>query len=224
LPSGIIYCTATRTKDVFPCIVEDIKAVFGLPRRGIHRVTLDGHNYLLYYTPITTDGAVIWETPLHRLGGRHVLRKDPSFRRNVQKIIAFCDILALCRTSEASIRIRPGSEGQFIPFSTNELATSIAKDSGYDYSILTKTLFGKWFGEDTSMSEIVKEMLDQCIGTSGIKQPIPLIAGVDDDRLAIVSAEIRTKVEAVIRHYDPNYIWYSNFIIDRMSRHLLTTL
>lgn len=218
LPSGVIYCTATCTKDLFPCIVEGIKDVFGLPRRGVHRITIDYRQYLIYYVPISIKGEVIWETPLSRLKMNHSLRKDPFFRKEVQKVIAFCDILALCRTGEPSIRIRPGSNGAFIPVSINESATSIIKDNDYDYSVLTKTLFSKWFGEETAISDIVKQMVYSRFTTH---RGIPAVRGTDGEDLAIISAEIRGKVESVIKQYDACYIWYSNFIVDRMSRYLL---
>lgn len=219
IPGGIIYCTATCTKDVFPCIVEDIKSIFGLPRRGIHRITIDNREYLIYYVPISIKGQVIWETPLNRLDSKHVLRQDPIFRKEVQKIIAFCDILALSSTGEPSIRIRPGSNGKFIPISVNESTTTISKGADYDYSILTKTLFSKWFGEEISISNIVKEMVNYKSAYGPIK--IPLIKGTESNELVVISSEMRNKVDEVIKKYDTNYIWYSYFIIDRMSRHLL---
>lgn len=219
ITGGIIYCTATCTKDIFPCIVEDIKSIFGLPRRGIHRITIDNREYLIYYVPISIKGQVIWETPLNRLDSKHLLRQDPIFRKEVQKIIAFCDILALSSTGEPSIRIRPGSNGKFIPISVNESTTTISKGVDYDYSILTKTLFSKWFGEEISISNIVKEMVNYKSAYGPIK--IPLIKGMESNELVIISSEMRNKVDEVIKKYDTNYIWYSYFIIDRMSRHLL---
>lgn len=222
IPGGTIYCTATCTKDVFPCIVEDIKSIFGLPRRGIHRITIDNRDYLIYYVPISIKGQVIWETPLNRLDSKHVLRQDPVFRKEVQKIIAFCDILALSSTGEPSIRIRPGSNGKFIPISVNESTTTITKglaQAEYDYSILTKTLFSKWFGEEISISNIVKEMVNYKSLYGPIK--IPIIKGTESNDLVIISSQMRSKVDEVIKKYDTNYIWYSYFIIDRMSRNIL---
>jgi len=213
-PSGIIYCIAMKARDLFPCIVEDIKVIFGLPRCGIHRINIDHQEYIIYYVPISTSEAVIWETPLNRLDTKHGLRRNPEFRREVQKIIVFCDILALGRTGEPAIRIRLGSNGAYIPISMNETNTTITRAVDYDYSIVTKTLFSKWFGEETYMSDIVKEMVHYHVTPNTIK-------GIDPNNLGTISADIRNKVESVIKRYDANYIWYSNFIVDRMSRYLL---
>jgi hypothetical protein len=221
-PEGIIYCTVNCTNDLFPCIVEDIKKIFGIPRRGIHRITIDNKEYILYYIPISIKGEVIWETPLNRLDNKHPLRRNPNFRKEVQKIIAFCDILALSSTGEPNIRIRPSTDGEYIPISVNESTTTIYKSDTYDYSILTKSLFTKWFGEETSINDIVKEMVHYQSNHS-LNVKIPKIQGIElmNDNLAIISAEIRNKVDEIIKRYDNNYIWYSCFIIDRMSRHLL---
>jgi len=229
-PGGIIYCTTICVKDLFPCIVEDIKKLFDIPRRGIHRIIINGCEYILYYVPISTHGEIIWETPLNRLDNKHPLRVDPKFRREVQKVIAFCDILALCGTGESTIRIRPGADHQYIPITINEKTTSIMKNADYDYSILSKTLFSKWFGEKTCISDVVKEMVhyhsnhDLARLEYSPERNIPITQsslGISDN-LTVLSVEMRGKIDNIIRKYDGNYIWYSNFIVDRMSRYLLS--
>ena len=225
--NGIIYCTAVCTKDVFPCIVEDIKDIFGLTRRGIHRITIDNKEYILYYVPISSKGQVFWETPLNRLDSKHILRRNLEFKKEVRKIIAFCDILALSSTGEPSIRIRHGSEGKYIPISVNESATTIVKfstGSDYDYSILSKTLFSKWFGEEISINHVVKDIITSCtLAWASPTSNVPMIINPDinANNLVIISSEIRNRIDEIIRKYDSSYIWYSYFIIDRMSRHLL---
>jgi len=221
LPAGSIYCVALYTKDLFPCIVDDIKKLFDIPRRGNHRITMSDREYIIYYVPISVRGEVIWETPLNRLDAKHALRSNPTFRRDVQRVIAFCDILALCGTGEPSIRIRPGVEGQYIPISINEKTTAILKGSDYDYSIISKTLFSKWFGEYTSINDVVKEMVHYQSGRHQANVPMAQSPVGDFDNLVIISVGMRSKIDDIIRRYDGNYIWYSNFIVDRMSRHLL---
>lgn len=215
---GIIYCIGTKTDDVLACIVEDIKDIFGLERRGIHRIKIDGKEHLIYYVPISTVGEVIWETPLNRLDGKHTLRKDEYFKKEIQRILMVSDIMGLMKTGETSIWIRPGSEGRYVPISINETKTEIVKETKYDYSILPKTLFLKWFGEHTDTDDIVKEMVYSRFMKRG---NIPIIVGDEGDNLSIIMAEIRNKVERVIKKYDSGYLWYTNFIIDRMTRHIV---
>lgn len=249
-PSGIIYCLAIKAKDLFPCIVEDIKDIFGIPRCGIHRINIDYQEYFIYYVPISTDNSLIWETPLNRLNSKHELRRDPEFRKEVQKIIMFSEILALEKTGEPSIRIRLGKNGLRLPISMNESTTTITKALDYDYSIMSKTLFLKWFGEETSMSDTLKEMINgmsepqpqfltnhQPDGLPKFQVDIPFgisprgtrdfltipgaVKEINQNNLGIITAQIRSKIDTVIKRYDVNYIWYSNFILDRLSRYLL---
>jgi len=212
---GIIYCMMTMTKDTFPCIVEDIKSIFGIARRGIHRINIDNKEYLIYYVPMTVDGKIIWETPLNRIENKHPLRSNVKFRREIQKMIVMCDILALTGTGEASIRIRPGVNNEFIPISVNEKATTINKETSYDFSVITKTIFLKWFGETTSVNEIAKELLDNSVKRYGM---------ITEDNMVIITSEIRSNIEKIIEKYDVNYIWYSYFIIERISRYILAEL
>lgn len=218
LPGGIIYCIFSRSKNMFPYIVEDIKTVFEINRRGIHRITIDKKEYILYYIPITLRGEVIWETPLNKIDSNHGLRKDDKFKVDVRRLVAFCDILALSNTAEYNIHIRPGTNESFIPINVNECSTTISRETEYDYSILTKSLFYTWFGEHISIGDVVKDIIyDQSLNNSfGIQ-----ISQIDPDNIAIISAALRTKIDEIIKRWDANYIWYSSFIIDRMCRHLI---
>lgn len=218
---GIIYCSATCTKNLFPCIVEDIKKIFNIPRRGIHRIVINNKEYLLYYVPISLNEEVIWETPLNRLDSKHILRTDPNFRKSIQKIIAFCDILALSNTGEHTIRIRPGVNN-YVPININENTTNIIKENIYDCSIISKTLFSKWFGENTCIHQIVKEMIYlKCSQTNDHKIPTINNNELRINDISVITTNTRNKIDEIIKNYDVNYIWYSNFIIDRLSRHLL---
>lgn len=223
-PPGIIYCNAMRMKDMFPCIVEDLKTVFNIPRRGLHRITLGNHEYILYYVPISVKGHIIWETPLSRVESKHPLRQNPNFRRAIQRVVAFCDILALSSTGEPAIKIRPGVDGEYIPINFNEASTDIVKKE-HDFSILSKTIFSKWFGEETSISEVVCEMVQYRDDmrlyhhTTSEARKSELVA-----EMTIFCAKMRDQIDRIIKQYDRNYAWYACFIIDRMSRHILHTI
>lgn len=217
IPGGIIYCIGTKTKNIFPCIVEDIKVLFDIPRRGIHRITINNSEYNIYYVPMTVDNEILWETPLNRLDNKHPLRKDPLFKRRMQKIIAFCDILGLSSTTESSVCIRRGVNDELIPFNINETSTSLVKEHVYDYSIVSKTLFTKWFGEETSINDIVRDMLNY----KNQQSTIPEIKTATSDNLGKICADIRTNVEKIVKRYTDEYVWYSYFVMDRTSRHLL---
>lgn len=202
---GIIYCIAVCSKSVFPCIVEELKPIFGLARRGIHRITIDKREYILYYVPITVDGKLVWDIPLNRLHAQHSVRTDPLFRYEVQKIIAFCDLLALTNTNESHILIRPGAGDAYVPINSNENSTSIIRQPHNDFSIISKVLFIRWFGEDTPIDSVVKDMVRYSTG----------------DNLTVTANKIREQLHQAITKYDRSLSWYVQFIFDRVSRHLL---
>lgn len=206
--NSVIYCMSIilgKKEDLFQCIVEDIKKIFNIKQRGIHRIKIDEQEYILYYVPINENGELIWETPLNKIDNKHVLRNDQLFKYDVQKIIAFCDILALSNTEEKEIIIRPGENNQYIPINTNTKKIEL-KQTGN--GIVPGSLFLKWFGEHTDISNIVKEMVNY---------------NGDVNKLALLSTEVRDKIDKIIKKYDNGYAWYSNFIIDRLLRYLLTS-
>lgn len=219
-----IYCIITVLKDLFPCIVEDLKPLFGLPRRGIHRITIQGKKYIIYYVQLSNKNEIMWEKTVDKLETKHQLRQDPRFRKLMQKTILFSELLSLSNTTESKIGIRYGTNNEYIPISYNETSTTVAKSYKYDHSILTKTIIFKWFGESTNISDIVKEMvyykIIPRIGVPG-RLRIPMINESGSDPLVILTANLRSKIDAVIKNYDPTYIWYSNVIIGRLSRYLL---
>jgi len=201
--NGIIYCIAVKTKNLFPCIVEDIKDIFGIKRRGIHQIKLGLNDYILYYVPVSTYSEIINETPLSHLDRNHELRIDKEFSNNVRKLLAFNDILSLSDTSEKNIIIRKDENNIFIPIGTNIITTSIIK--GKDHSVLPNAIFTKWFGEKFMISNIIYEM----------------ISNKNHKTLSMLIGDIRTEINKIIYKYDSDYIWYSCFIIERLSNHLL---
>ena len=76
----------------------------------------------------------------------------------------------------------------------------------FDYSVLSDNLFRKWFTEKTAAETVVRNMIFK-------------VTGVHDITLALT--KLRQAIEDVIRLYDKDLVWYNNFIIDRIARHIL---
>ena len=210
LGEGILYCTYVCTKNVFPCIVEELKPLFGLAKRGIHRITIDNREYILYYVPITVSGELIWETPLSRLDLRHPVRNDPLFRFEIQKIIAFCDLLSLSNTNESHILIRPGistieASTTYVPINSNENATTIVRAPQNNFSIISKVLFTRWFGEETPLDTIIKNMVSYS----------------SKDNLTVITTRLRDQLTNIVTKYDRTMLWYVHFVLGRISKQLL---
>lgn len=198
-----IYCIMELLKDNFPCIIEDIKNVFKLSKRGYHTLKIDGRMYIIYYVPLTSTGVVIWETPVYRLNLKDPLRSDPNFRKKMQRLLVFCDVMALYQTSESNIHVRPRNDGTFSPINYNLKTTNIIK--GDNFSIITKNVYRDWFGETVLVEDVAKEFVNYTEKTN----------------LTELCFDLRNKIEDIIRKHDKSYLWYSKFIIERLSRYLL---
>lgn len=207
--SGIVYCSMKRLKDNFPYIAEDIKELFGLTRRGTHKITIGNTIYIAYFSPLNNKDEVIWETPLNRLASDHPLRFDSYFKNEIRKIALFRDALAIKNMSESNIIIRVATNGKYLPISTNEDTTYLMKDGAQNHTLLTKVLISNWFDKEVDWSNITKQLINY----SG------KILTAED--LAIVTSNIRNKIEEIIKKHDQHYVWYNYFIVQRLIKHLL---
>lgn len=201
---GTIYCGIVPYRNTFPLIIDEIRTIFDLPRRGLHVIVLGQTMYLISYISTTMNNELIWDTPLNMIGKDHTLRKDPELRKQVQYIILFCELLALTSTGEPKIILRPGVNNSLIPINTNDVSTTISRGKSYDYSVLTSPLINKWFG-DNDLGSIIGELIAYDRENMNYGRRI---------------AQLRKELELAINKYDSGYVWYVNFIIDRISRYI----
>jgi hypothetical protein len=204
LKDEFIYVTVHRVKDLFPLIVNDLKAVFDLPRRALHYIKFSGSIYILYPVPMTPEGDLIWEVPLNQISINHQLRSDPEFQDMVRKLFVFCDLLSLPDSDETNIIIQANQ----IPINNNETRTTIIKETLRDFNILPASVIKLWFADENIFIErIVCDMLHYQITNNSFE---------------ILMFDLRAQIETIIRKYDRNYIWYTNFVADRVSRSILS--
>lgn len=196
LDIGKIYCIINKTKGNVECMVDEIKNIFGVNRRGTHRIILGSTNYIMYYVTISSDGKMIFDIPLSKIEKY----EDKEFAKEMRKVMVFCEILGLSSTTGKFIRIR-NFGGKVYPVNWNHgiLDTKM--------SVIPKNMYEKWFGESITTYEILKEM----IGYSEEKK-----------NLCEITSEIRGKIDEIVKKYDKTYIWYSNVIIERISRCILS--
>lgn len=193
-------CLGSRTKDAFAVIADEFKSLFGLPKRGTHRVQIGPYHYILFYLP--DPGFLIWETPVNQLAPDHWLRRDPNFVEALRELLLYREFLAITNTGEATIRIRPHRAGALL-ISYGETGSTLKKLPTYDFSILGKGVTERWLAEADLLPVILK-----MVGT-----PRPELL-----------PELRTRLDEVIMRIDPSYIWYSRIVIDRITRYFTILL
>lgn len=208
ISGGMISCVgkyitkANVSSDTFQCIVDEIKTIFGLARRGMHRIIMDNQHIILYYAPIAEDRQIIWETPLSMLDPKYITMYRPIFKYELQKLLAFCEVMGLSGTRFANIRVRRDTHNEFTPYNTNEI---VKFDMHNITSVISAPIQREWFGDDISISDIVKEML----------------GFYKYSDLTILMFDIRNKLNKIIQKYDTSHSTYACFVIDRLYRYLL---
>ncbi len=213
---GFIYCNIMRSKDAFPCIVEDIKKYFNLSYRTTHMLTIQSGTRMIkciiYNISFNEDHAIRWETPLNMLDKQHYLRSNKEFILKVQQILIFNEMLSLNALSEFYINIHV-ENGKYIPAHYGTSSTSLTKTTGeYHTSGINRCIFNRWFANETPEKDVLVNLLQ------------PLIpVNINQDNLPMIISIIRDHIEHIISKHDKYYIWYTQFIIDRISSIILSS-
>lgn len=202
-PYGHIVCQANRTNSSFPCIIEDIRTLFNLPKRGAHRITIAGYQWIIYYVPLSSDGTMTyWEVPLSSLASVHPLRSDPEFRTEMERLIVFQEVLSLTQTSERNIRLRSGDGHNYQPISYCEGERTVK--AGKTLAVLSKAIFARWLGDHCTPTKAAHLLL---------AHPDPYSEGEWLEFCNVLSNEI----ERIVTHYDAQFLWLANCIVARLN-------
>jgi hypothetical protein len=187
-----IVCTGYILKNMLPCIVEDIKKIFGIYSRGFHLITINKKLYIIYKK---CD-----DMSLKVIDNDNRLLND--IKSKIQKVILFSDIMYLESLNKSALIIR---KLENIYVSTNINTKCIKEVTNHDGTTIPKLLFNRWFDEKTPFSKYIKEMI------SYNKEKCE-----EDDRLCYNTSKLRTKIDTIINKYDKNYIWYTDIILTRV--------
>lgn len=191
-----ITCRVKQIPSSFPTLIDELKPVFGLPKLGTHQIRIESKNYLLIKCP--EPG--VTEVPLNQFipgSSQYIL-----FRRQIQELLAFRDVLAVSSTYESSLRVRLQPRRPPVPMSYRE--PKMAFDASR--SIISSRLHRRWFSDIT---------IDQTLARMIHLDPEDVSAGI---------AEFRSQLEATISRIDRSLIWCSAFIMERLMARLLGDL
>ena len=189
-------CIVRTVKNSLPCLVDELKVVFELPKLGTHWCRINNKNYILIRTIKTKTGDIKEEITLNMID-------VPTYmmRLQIQEVFAFRELLGVTCSFESSIIIREGKSTSYpISFYEPNMTTG-------DTKVIPTTVLDKWFVE-TSIDEVVKRLCR-----------INNING-----LPMLLHNLRNKIEEIIERVDRRAITYKNLIIDRITQRLQTTL
>ncbi|MCL6572889.1 MAG: hypothetical protein K6T88_14595 [Bacillus sp. (in: Bacteria)] len=192
-------CLMKGQQSSFPCLIDEIKSIFRLPKLGTHQIKIGNNFCVIIQVQLDSNGAIIEEGTL-----KDAVYDGPEnllFRRKVQETFAFREILAVSKTCEKSIRLRTSWDGRIYPISFREPGMIFRSKR----SIIPNTVIKKWFNDVTISQTIISMMKTQNMD------------------LGSYLSEFRTKLEDIIHRVDRDSIWISSFIMDRLLSRLLDT-
>ena len=189
-------CIIRSCKSSIPCLIDELKPVFGLQKMGTHWCKQAGKNKILIKCVKTPEGYIKEEITLNQVEVITFLLK-----LQVQEIFAFRELLGVTCSYGSSIIVRETRNNVYpISFYEPNMLT-------VDKKIIPFTVLDKWF-EDTSIDIVVKRLCK--------------IHKIEN--LGTVLHNFRNKIEKIIERVDRNAITYKSCIMNRITERLQTTL
>lgn len=192
---------------ILPVIIDELKPVFGLHKLGTHWIPKKGKIIMLIRAVTDQNGNVEQDEVLEKFQNsneqlRKALHDNQLFRKQMQEVYTFRDLLGISKNSDSSIRIR-FCNNQYLPISNYEPNMAPSKIK----SCLSEKTIQYWFA-DVSPVDCLKA--------------ITHIHNVDD--IAPCTHDIKEKISDVINRIDKSYIAHTNYIIERILQRLQNIL
>lgn len=207
----IYLCFArTSSNGAIPCIIDELKPLFGLIKIGTHWVKLKGKTYILYRPQLVgkkkkfmlvEQTLTEWlSEKIDAAGGIKHFQYDPMLVMQVQEIFAFRELLGISRTFESSLIVRKGLCGPSV------LSWYEPNMADHMKGNIPFTVLEKWFENyNTDLATIVKKITKI----------------TSRDKLTQRIQEIQKDAEAVIKRIDDYHIRFADYlktrIIDRVQ-------
>jgi hypothetical protein len=158
-------CMIRKTKNYTPCLVDELKPIFGLSKLGTHYVNYGNCYIILIQARTDMSGFLVYpDVTLNHLKDSFMVpgSSDNSGAEDVIKkikeIYVFRDLLCLSKSTDSSICIRKNSEGELYPVSL--IDTSIKLDrmcNIYVSTYIPDVAFNRWIKDESSI-KILRNM------------------------------------------------------------------
>jgi len=136
--TGCLKCPRNTS---IPCILDELKTCFGLPKIGTHRIRIGGRMYIMYHNQLSD-----WR--LDKLSKSQLEKID---KRKMQRLIAFRFLLSIPNPQNSSFVLHPSS-GEIYSF--NEPKTHLGEHTVDP----TEGFINYWF-EETDFRENILSIL-----------------------------------------------------------------
>ena len=184
-------CLIRSSTNTLPCLIDELKEVFGLEKIGTHWFKFKSKNMILLKL-IREKDYILEELSLDQLGFIKELEDD------VQKIFIFREILGMSKNFEKSIILR--NKGFYIrPISFYD--PNMKPNCGG--KVIPDTILNKWF-KNTNLDEAVLKLFE-----------------IDKlENITFVLLKLKTKLEKICLRVDPNSITSMDEILSRIRGRL----
>lgn len=195
-----------KCSTILPIICDELKPIFGLHKLGTHWTEKNKKIFMLIKTMVNDNGEIIQDKTMSEYlkmdpGIGEELQSNGLFRKQMQEIFTFRDILGILKNTDSCISLRFRSNIYF-PISSYEPKMDPAKIK----SCLSDKIINTWF-TDVSVIECLKSI-------THIHKYEDISTGVHT---------IRQKLHEVFTRIDKSYIHYSDFIIQKILQRLQHT-
>lgn len=195
----IFYALAKQTKNLYPCIIDQLKIIFGVQSLGTHYCKKGSQIFVLIKVVMTDLKNINIDIKLNEL--QH---NDPLFTEKVRTIYAFRELLGITVSTGNSIRIRQNDDDiksenildYWDPISFREPNFSFEK------SIISKNVLKKVFNNE------YKFLLKYIHSILGIKEK----RNIKD-----VLIRLSIKLENIILKVDNSGGWIVNELMMRFN-------
>lgn len=205
------WAIARKIEDKLPCIIDEIKVIFGLVKLGTHSIKIGAKMYLLIRPVILSPGetpppnsprfqgySFALDIPLNEIMLHPHVRQNHLFKQQVQETYAFREIVGLHGNTKSDVRIRFSNRKKSYYFPISFRETFSILETGE--IALPGTILEKWF-EEVTIRDVIKRLF------GATEDP-----DFRDERIA----EIRANIERIVCRIDKEFIWISVYIIDRI--------
>jgi hypothetical protein len=184
------YCIVKNLNHgLIPCLIDEIKPIFGLKKIGTHWAKYDGKNLLFLKVVNDSKGHILSDLTLDKYGFHTKLKEE------VCKIFAFRELLGMSKSFESSIIVRlVGNFVNVISFYDPNMSPSQSA------SVVPNTVLEKWFTE-TSLDLEVQNL----VGINCLEQ------------LAEKLFYWRIELLNVVKKCDPESILFVDEILSRIA-------
>jgi hypothetical protein len=96
-----VYCLSKQSKNVYPCIIDELKPIFNIQKLGTHWCKLGSRIFILTRVLEINKDNINTDIRLNELQW-----SDPMFNEKIRMIFAFRELLGITVSTGNSIRVR----------------------------------------------------------------------------------------------------------------------